>query len=104
MNTIMTSPNKKLRTQQEINLISGEFSASEAADIITETLNVKINFHRLKRLSITEGNSDDGCKHDTGRINELLDEKEIAKDFFNQIRIQGKKIKMSSTINISVID
>jgi len=94
----------EVKTDQKINLIDGHFTASEAADIINAVLNVKINFHKLHRLSITEGNSGDECEYDSGRIDELLQEQIIAKEFFAQARLNGKKLKMSSIINISVED
>lgn len=100
----MTTAPTALKTDQKINLIEGTFKASEAADIINDVLKVKINFHKLQRLSITEGNSEDMCEHDSGRITELLNEQEIARAFFKQARLQGKKLKMTSTINISIED
>lgn len=99
----MTSPSNT-KTEQKINLIDGRFTASEAADIIKDVLNVKINFHKLHRLSITEGDSNDACEFDNGRIDELLNEQEIAKEFFKDVRLQGKKLKISSTIHITVED
>ncbi len=92
------------KTEQKINLIDGSFTPSEAADIINDVLLVKINFHKLQRLSITEGNLNDTCEYDSSRIDELLAEQQIAKDFFKNIRLQGKKLKINSTINITVED
>ena len=91
-----------IKTEQKINLIDGTFTASEASDIIKSVLNVKINFHKLHRLSITEGNENDDCKLDNGRIKELMNELDIAKAFFSQARLQGKRLKMSSTIHIEI--
>ena len=92
------------KTEQKINLIDGSFTPSEAADIINDVLLVKINFHKLQRLSITEGNLNDTGEYDSSRIDELLAEQQIAKDFFKNIRLQGKKLKINSTINITVED
>lgn len=91
-----------IKSDQKINLIDGTFKASEAADIINDVLKVKINFHKLQRLSITEGDQEDACEYDSGRIDELLNEQRIAKDFFKLARLQGKKLKMTSTIHISI--
>lgn len=90
------------RTTQKINLIDGIFKTSEASAIINSVLNVKINFHKLNRISITEGNHNDECIHDSGRIAELLNEQQIAKDFFSQAKLQGKKLKMRSVIHIEI--
>ena len=102
METIATPT--MIKTNQKINLIDGDFTASEAADIINDVLKVKINFHKIQRLSITEGNSENKCEFDNARINELLNEQEIAKQFFSQARMQGKKLKMTSTIHITIED
>ncbi|WP_299338575.1 hypothetical protein [uncultured Psychroserpens sp.] len=89
---------------QKIDLINGSYTASEASHIINSVLKVKINFHKLHRLSITEGNEKDKCEFDNGRINELINEQEIAKQFFSQARLDGKKLKMTSTIHIEIED
>lgn len=87
---------------QTIKLIEGDFTPSEAADVINAVLNVKINFHKLQRLSRTEGNIDDDCEYDNCRIEELLTSKENAKAFFKEIRQEGGKINIESTIAIKI--
>jgi uncharacterized protein with FMN-binding domain len=89
---------------QKINLIDGSFTASEASDIINSVLQVKINFHKLQRLSVTEGNQKDECTYDSSRIAELMNEQSVAKEFFSQARLEGKKLKMSSIIKIEIED
>ncbi len=93
---------ENLKTQQEIKLIDGLFSAKEAADIIDAVLNIKINYHKLKRLSITEGNSEDLCEYDTGRIDELLKAKHHAKEYFNNVKEFGGKLRINSLIDITL--
>ena len=95
---------EQTKTTQKINLIDGVFTASEASDIINSVLNVKINFHKIHRLSITEGVEKDECIFDSGRIAELTNEQQIAKDFFAQVRLEGKKLKMRSVIQIELED
>ncbi|AXO79038.1 hypothetical protein DZC78_01120 [Olleya aquimaris] len=90
------------KTKQKIDLIDGKFTPSEASDIIKSILDAKINFHKIQRLSITEGNNIDPCEYDSSRINELINEQQIAKDFFAQARLQGKKLKMRSVIQIDI--
>lgn len=91
-----------VKTEQEINLIDNVFTAAEAATIINDVLNAKINFHKIKRLSIKEGNENDACAYDNGRIQELLNEQQIAKEFFSQARIQGIKLKIKSKVYIEL--
>lgn len=89
--------------QQNIDLVDGTFNVSDAADIINDILDVKINYHKIKRLSITEGNINDLCEYDTGRINELIEAKEKAKLFFNDLRQSGKKLRINGIISIEEI-
>lgn len=89
--------------QQNIDLVDGTFNVSDAADIINDILDVKINYHKIKRLSITEGNINDLCEYDTGRINELIESKEKAKLFFNDLRQSGKKLRINGIISIEEI-
>jgi hypothetical protein len=92
------------KTTQKINLIDGLFTASEASDIINSVLKVKINFHKFQRLSLTEGNDKEECAFDNGRIAELMNEQQVAKEFFSQARLSGKKLKMRSVIQIEIED
>lgn len=102
METI-THKNKDNKIEaQHIKLIEGSFKPSEAADIIDSILDIKINFHKVKRLSITEGNCDDLCEYDSARINELIDAKLDAKSFFSDARLNGKKLKIKSSISIEI--
>jgi len=102
METMIATKNGKI--EQKINLIKGSFSASEAADVINSVLKVKINFHKLHRLSVTEVNLNDSCEFDNARIDELLNEQRIAKDFFRNAQLEGKKLTIRSTIHITVED
>jgi len=95
---------KAIKKVQKIDLINGCFTASEANHIINSVLNVKINFHKIQRLSIREGNDEDKCEFDSGRIEELINEQRISKEFFSQARLEGKKLKMTSTIHVEIED
>lgn len=93
---------KEINLDQEIKLIDGSFSASNASDIINAVLDVKINFHKLQRLSRKEGNTNDVCEFDNERIIELIDAKQDAKAYFNNARLKGKKLKLESIITIQI--
>ena len=73
METVSKTSKKNTVTKQEIKLVEGHFTPSDASDIIGSVLDVKINFHKLKRLSKTEGNEKDLCEYDSDRITELID-------------------------------
>ena len=93
----------KMRTQQ-IQLVKGSFSPSEASDIICALLDEKINFHKLQRLIIREGSH--GCKSPQldGRIQELEEEKQIAREFISNNREAGRNLKISGTLEITIAD
>ncbi|WP_025742208.1 hypothetical protein [Aquimarina pacifica] len=91
-----------LKDEQKVNLINGCFSPSEAATIINSLLQEKINFHKLQRLSLTEGNNQNTCEFDNKRIDELIYEQALAKEFFSQARLDGKKLVVKSTISIEI--
>jgi len=95
---------KETMKNQNIKLIKGHFTPSEAGDIINAILDVKINFHKLQKLSITEGNENDKCEYDSGRIEELIDAKHDAKAFFSDARLKGKKLKIESLVSITIED
>jgi hypothetical protein len=87
---------------QQLKLIEGSFSKREALDIISNTVDVKINFHKLERLSKTEGNINDACTYDNTRITELIKDKADIKAFLSSLDVNGCTIKIASTIHISV--
>ncbi len=90
------------KKMQQIQLVKGEFTPSEASHVIMNLIDEKINFHKLQRLQIWEG--DHECKTSSldGRIQELEKEKEIAREFINNSRSLGKNLKINGTLEISV--
>lgn len=47
---------KSEKMTKHIQLVKGDFSPSEASQIILSLINEKINFHKIERLQIWEGN------------------------------------------------
>lgn len=93
---------KTKKTTQKIQLVKGEFTPSEASHIIMNLIDEKINFHKIQRLQIWEGNHK--CETDEldGRIEELQKEKEIAREFINNTRSLGQKLKINGILDITV--
>lgn len=92
------------KVAQKIQLVKGEFTPSEASHIIVNLIDEKINFHKIQRLQIWEGNHK--CKTDQldERIKELEKEKVIAREFINNSRNLGQKLKINGILEISVIE
>tara|TARA_R110002033_G_scaffold48806_1_gene95254 strand:+ start:17672 stop:17980 length:309 start_codon:yes stop_codon:yes gene_type:complete len=93
---------KTEEVSQKIQLVKGEFTPSEASHIIMNLIDEKINFHKIQRLQVWEG--DHKCKTDKldGRIEELEKEKMIAKEFINSTRGLGQNLKINGILEISV--
>ena len=88
--------------KQTLKLIDGTFTKREALNIINNVVDVKINFHKIQRLSRTEGNINDECVYDNSRINELMADKKETKAFLRNLESKGQNIKISSTVTISI--
>jgi hypothetical protein len=95
---------KSERLKKQLKLIEGKFTKREALDVINNVIDVKINFHKLQRLSIREGNEKSDCVYENSRIFDLLEDKERIKLFLLSLKDSGCNIKISSTINITVKD
>lgn len=93
---------EQVKTKQQIQLVDGNFSVSEASDVVLSLLNEKINFHKLQRLSLCEGFSGANTKYPDERITELEREKSIAQDFFAQARAEGLTLKIDGVLKISI--
>ncbi len=100
METLEKLQNQKV--SQKIQLVKGEFTPSEASHIIMNLIDEKINFHKIQRLQIWEG--DHQCKTEAldGRIKELEKEKEVAREFINSTRSWGQNLKINGVLEITV--
>ncbi len=101
MNDIQVQPKA---THQGIKLIQGTFTPSEASDILIEIIDKKINFHKIQKLKISEGNHDDPCSLDTARLSELERSKQHLLQIIRGVRADGKRMTINATINIEVVD
>jgi hypothetical protein len=98
-NSTLDTPKTK---QQTLKLIEGTFTKGEALNIINNVVDVKINFHKIQRLSKTEGNINDECVYDNSRITELMADKKETKAFLRALESKGQNIKISSTVTITL--
>lgn len=92
------------KTKEKVQLVKGEFTASETYDIILALIDEKINFHKLQRLQLWEGNH--RCKTDQldGRIKELSDEKQKIKEYLINTRANNKKYEINGVLEIKMVD
>ncbi len=81
--------------------INGEFSHSEAREILTNLIKSKINFHNIKNWSSNErfGKDDETAQK---RIPELRKDVEKLENILEDAARQNKKLLISSEINITM--
>ena len=89
---------------KSVSLVDGKFSPSEASDILNALIDKKINFHKLQVLSRVEGNEKDECSFDNDRLQELKNHKVSLNEIIKDARLNGKKLKINSVINIEFFD
>lgn len=87
---------------EKYSLIKGEFSADEAAEVIYELFNKKINFNETKSLSqfLRKGEKDPKTLQ---RIKELKSDLEKTKELIAHAKESGKKLRVDSNISIDLI-
>ena len=92
---------KDKKTLQNIQLVKGEFTPSEASDVIRALIDQKINFHKIQRMQLWEGSHDGEMGPLNGRIEELQEEKKNAKKFIAKMRGLGRNIKIDGVLKIT---
>lgn len=92
------------KSAQSIQLVKGEFTPSEASHVIMSLIDEKINFHKIQRLQIWEGNHKCKTGELDGRIKELENEKEIVRDFINKMRAQSKNLNINGILEITIVE
>jgi hypothetical protein len=92
------------KVSQKVQLVKGEFTPSEAFQIIDSLIDEKINFHKIQRLQIWEGNHKCKTVDLDGRITELEKEKNRVREFINNSRGLGHNLKINGVLEISVAE
>jgi hypothetical protein len=96
--------NTTKEVMNKVQLVDGIFTASEASDIVSSLIGEKINFHKLHRLSMSEGNINSDTGYDDSRVVELTAERKEFKELCREARLMGKKIKINGILEIEIID
>jgi len=91
-------------TKQSIQLVKGEFTPMEASHVILALLDQKINFHKIERLQLWEGNHGIKTEQIKGRIKELENEKKVVEEFIDSYKNLGQKLKINGTLEITIAD
>lgn len=92
----------KTTTRQNVQLVRGGFTPSEAADVALGLIDEKINFHKLQRLRWCEGYFDADTSYADTRIAELQAEKKRVKAFIKAARESGQCITIKGTLELEL--
>lgn len=93
---------KGMKQDETVELITGEFTAEQAKEILNNVFSTKIHFHQMKNFSSLERFS----KEDEiaiARLPELKRELKRALAFLETPEFSNKKIQLQSEIKISII-
>ncbi len=88
---------------QKLQLVKGEFSPAQAAVIINALIDQKINFHKIENIQLWEKDHSIDQEPLKRRVLELENEKEVAKNFIEQLKGEGKKLSMDGTIVLKAL-
>ena len=91
------------KTTQNITLVEGTFTSIEAIDVLNALIDTKINFHKLQRLSLCEGDQYADTLYPDHRVNELAKERKIAEEFISNTKKHGYRFKIHGTLDISLV-
>ncbi|WP_298423617.1 hypothetical protein [uncultured Kordia sp.] len=88
----------------KVQLVDGKFTAMEALDVINSLLDEKINFHKIHRLAMCEGNIDSDTGFDDSRMAQLLREKENFSAMYQEAKRAGKQFRINGILEVEIID
>ena len=94
---------KSEKIKQKFQLVKGDFTPSEASDVIMSLIDEKINFHQKQRLQNWEQNHKSNSDEIDERINQLEKEKEAVKDFIADARNQKSNLNINGILEITIV-
>ena len=94
----------KSSSSQIVQLIKGEFSPSQANDIVLSLISQKISYHKLEEIQLWEKNHDFNLEPIRIRIRELEYEKQKAEQFITEVRLKGKDLEINGIIEMNAIE
>lgn len=88
----------------KVKLVDGKFTALEAKEVINTLIDEKINFHKIHRLALCEGNENSDTSFDDSRVGQLMREKEDFREIYMEAKRAGKQLRIQGTLEIEIID
>ncbi len=88
----------------KVKLVDGKFTAMEAKEVINSLIDEKINFHKIHRLALCEGDVNTDTTFDDSRVGQLMREKEDFREVYLEAKRAGKQVRIHGTLEIEIID
>ncbi|PVX46220.1 hypothetical protein C8C85_2047 [Flavobacterium sp. 103] len=101
MNTNGLTKTDKMK--QTIQLVKGDFTVSDASDIMMSLIDEKINFHQKQRLQKWEQNHENNLGEIEERIKQLEKEKTVIQTFMLNAKNYHNTIAINGILEISII-
>lgn len=92
------------KVTHKVHLVDGVFTPSEALDVINNLIGEKINFHKIHRLSMCEGDMNSDTAYDDSRVHELMQEKDDFKAIYKEAKLLGKQVRINGILNVEIVE
>ncbi|MGV8879623.1 MAG: hypothetical protein ACOH2A_11395 [Sphingobacteriaceae bacterium] len=90
--------------EQTVQLVKGEFTPSQASDIVMCLINQKINYHKLQGMQLWERNHSYDEMPVNNRIKELEEQRTAAAAFIANARAEDKHLHIDGIIEMTITD
>lgn len=88
---------------QDVKLIEGTFTPTEAREVVLSFIEEKINFHKRLKLNLWLRDKDADTERHDKRIAELLLEKKKMEELLSEANAEGKNLRISGTLEIDFV-
>ncbi|MFD0932636.1 hypothetical protein ACFQ0R_08535 [Psychroflexus salinarum] len=89
---------------KKVKLVDGEFTPTQASDILNALIDQKINYHKIENLQHWEQDHNNDSKPYIRRIKELEEEKKTIDRFITEIKQEGKKLCINGILTVKAVD
>ena len=95
-----TKQSSKIETKQ-VQLIDGDFTPTQAFDILNSLIDQKINYHKIENLQLWEKNHDNDPQPFIDRIQQLEEEKKAIDVYLSKLKKEGKLLKIDGILKLT---
>lgn len=88
---------------QQVALVNGEFSPSEALNMVNALLGERINAHKIKRFHADIGSEYCDVNQLNYSIEGLIQEKKGLQQMIDEAKARGYKVAINATLEVSIV-